>query len=125
MTGEVETLLTWTRVFLGLAAFFTTMFPVLYSLARWHETRLGRALMLQGIAFAFVLDLTFLFSFWTPTNMLVIFWANMIGFGAIAATTGYLTWKMLKHNIIIPLQQIRNKETQDDRASEPSTSGAE
>lgn len=124
MKGEVEALITWTRVFLGLAAFFTTMFPVLYSLARWHETRLGRALMLQGIAFAFVLDLTFLFSFWTPTNVLVIFWANMIGFGAIACATGYLTWKMLKHNVIIPLQEAR-KETPDDRTREPSIGRSE
>lgn len=114
MTEEVEILVTWTRVFLGLAAFFTTMFPVLYSLARWHETRLGRALMLQGIAFAFVLDLTFVFSFWQPTNILVIFWSNMIGFAAIAATTGYLTWKMLKHNVIIPLQLQRQEANAND-----------
>jgi len=65
--------------------------------------------MLQGIAFAFVVDMTLIFSIWEPPNLMVVFYVNLFGFAAIALTTGYLTWKMLKHNVIIPLQLTRKE----------------
>lgn len=119
MTHDVQVLTVWIQLCLLLAAFFATLFPVLYSFAPWWSTRLGRALMLQGIAFALALDLTLLFSFWVPEDILVLFWVNAIVFTLIAFATGYLTWKMLKHNVYIPLRSKKEASNVRDLRASP------
>jgi len=109
VTHDTESIVLWTRIFVGFAAFFTTCFPLLYAPSPWYETRLGRALMSQGISVAFAGDMTFIFLIWKPTNLTFIFYVNLFGFAGIALSTGYLTWMMLKHNVIIPLQLARQE----------------
>lgn len=113
MTNDLELLRSLIFVMMCIAAFTTTAFPLLYAFAPWYKSRLGRGLMLQGIAIALALDLTVLFAIWTPTNILVLFWVSFFGFAFIAMATGYLTWKMLKHNFIIPHLHLKETETDD------------
>lgn len=98
MTEEVQTLLRWIQTCLAFAAFSTTLFPFLYLFSPWYKTKLGRVLMLQSVAFALAIDLTLVFSFWTPTNIYVVLWLNVIVFSLIAISTGLLTWAMWRIN---------------------------
>lgn len=115
MAKDIETLTQWLIGMLVIASICATAFPILYLFAPWYKTRLGRALMIQGWAFALALDVTLLFQFWQPKNIMVLFWVNAFVFTLIAFATGYLTWKMLKHNLYIPLINKKKKEKLDDR----------
>lgn len=84
----------WTTVVIVIAAVCASSFPILYMFSPWHTSRVGRAFMLQSIAFAAALDLTVLFQFWTPTDPLVQFWIAAPSFTFIAATSVYLTWNL-------------------------------
>lgn len=98
MTHDIGVLTRWIQACMIIAAFFTTAFPFLYAFFPWRSTRLGRVLMLQGIAFATVLDMTVLFQFWEPSNVFVIFWVEALGFAFIACTTGWFSWLMVLAN---------------------------
>lgn len=101
MTRDVETLTHWIQACLIVAAFFTTLFPVIYLIFPWHTTRLGRLLMLQAVSFALALDITLLFSFWMPGDFLFIFWTNAVVFTLIAISSALLTamlWKLNRDN---------------------------
>lgn len=98
MTRDVETLTNWIHACLIVAAFFTTLFPVIYLMFPWYTTRLGRLLMLQAVSFAIALDLTLLFAFWEPGDFLIIFWTNALVFTLIAISTGLLTAMLWKTN---------------------------
>ena len=107
MTHDIHLLTLWIQGCLILAAISTTAFPVLYAFAPWWSTRLGRGLMIQGIAFALAIDLTLLFTFWETDNILLLFWVNAVVLTLLAFASGYLTWKMLKHNVYIPMHKKR------------------
>lgn len=98
MTRDIETLTQIIRWFLFAAAFFTTAFPVLYAFARWWSTPLGRSLMFMTVSFAIVLDVTVLFQFWHPTDILIYFWIEAVCFVLIAISTGVLTAFMVRMN---------------------------
>ena len=112
MTTDVDELMNWIRACLVLAAIFTTAFPVLYLFSPWHSTKLGRLLMLQAVAFALAIDLTLLFQFWVPVNVLIVFWMNAAVFFLIAIATGALTimlWRTNHRKVDHP----RRRETDD------------
>jgi hypothetical protein len=48
--------------------------------------------MLKSITMAAALDMTVLFAFWTPRDILVMFWIEAIVFTAIAISTSTLVW---------------------------------
>ena len=98
MTSEAQDLLRWIQTCLAFAAFFSTAFPLLYLFSPWYKTKLGRVLMLQAVAFALAIDLTLIFQFWTPSNIYVILWTNVVVFTLIAIATGLLTWGMWRIN---------------------------
>lgn len=98
MTENVEVLIQWVRVCLVIAGISTTAFPILYSFSGWRKLLLGRMMMAQAIAFAAAVDLTLLFTFWVPSNVLVIFWANAIIFTGIAVSTASLSVIMWRLN---------------------------
>lgn len=98
MTHDIVVLTHVLQVCLVIAAMFTTSFPVVYAFFPWRSTRLGKILMGQGVSFALTLDLTVLFQFWEPSNILVLFWVEAFGFALIAVSTGALTWMMLRVN---------------------------
>lgn len=68
--------------------------------------------MLQAVAFALAVDLTLLFQFWTPKNIYVILWLNVIVFSLIAAASAMLTWGMLRinHNKHLSRKSRKKKE---------------
>lgn len=113
MAKDIESLTQWLIGMLTIAGFFSTAFPIVYSFSPWYKSRLGRALMIQAIAFALALDLTLIFHFWTPTNILVIFWTNAVIFTLIAGATAYLTWKMLKHNLYLPMLKKQHEKKEN------------
>lgn len=98
MTHDIDTLTNWLRWVLGFAAFFTTAFPALWLFSKWNDTPTGILLMFQTATFALVLDVTMLFQFWHPGDILVIFWANAILFSLVAASSACLTGLLWKHN---------------------------
>lgn len=112
MASEIETLVRWIQTCVAIAAFFTTLFPFLYLFSPWYKSKLGRVLMLQAVAFALAVDLTLLFQFWTPKNIYVILWLNVIVFSLIAAASAMLTWGMLRinHNKHLSRKSRKKKE---------------
>lgn len=110
MTRDPETLAEILKYMLVIAAIFATAFPVIYSFSRWHETGLGRILMLHGISLAFALDVTVLFYFWTPTDILVAFWIEVIIFTLIALASCLMCIYLVRLNYM-------NKEKVTDESS--------
>lgn len=98
MTRDIETLTLIIKWCLFVAAFFTTLFPVLYAFAPWWSTTLGRLLMFMTVSFAVVLDLTVLFQFWQPEDIMIYFWVEAVCFALIAASTSALTFFMVRMN---------------------------
>ena len=98
MTRDIEVLEMIIVIDVVIAAFFTTAFPILYLFSEWNKSKLGKILMLQGVAFALAVDLTLLFAFWTPKDILVQFWVSAFVFTFIAFATGALCWMLWRTN---------------------------
>lgn len=65
----------------------TTAFPVLYSFTPWYKSVLGRIMMLNSIAFAFTVDMTFAFNFFlTSMPEWAYLTIGIVGFTAIGLT---------------------------------------
>lgn len=97
MTHELAVLLLWIRVVAIIASICTTAVPIMYSFSPWRSRLIGKLFMLQAIAFAVAMDLTALFSFWHPRDILVVFMIDASVLTAVAASTAALTilmWKM-------------------------------
>lgn len=90
MTNEMVDLIFWIRVCLWVAAICTTAFPLLYLFSPWHGSKIGRVVMLQGVAFALAMDITLLFQYWEPPLQLS-FWINAFVLTLIALATASLT----------------------------------
>ena len=100
MTQDIEVLRAWIRVVVVLATIGATSVPVIYSFSSWRERPIGRVLMLQAVTFAAAMNLTALFSFWAPTNILVIFWIDAFVLTGIAVSTSMLSfmiWSLNHH----------------------------
>lgn len=98
MTRDVETLTQIAKWFLFIAATMATAFPLLYSFSPWWSTTVGRLLMFKAISFALVLDMTVVFQFWQPEDILIYFWVQVVCFTLIAISTGLLTFFMVRMN---------------------------
>lgn len=98
MTHDIEVLTQILKWFLFVAAFFATAFPVLYLFSPWWSTWLGRLLMLHAFALALALDVTALFTYWQPTDILVYFWIECFVFGIIAVANMLMCWMLWRVN---------------------------
>jgi hypothetical protein len=87
MTHDIAVLQEWMLVVIVIAALGSTAVPVLYFFTGWRKRLLGRLFMFQSLAFAMAMDLTLLFQFWKPTNILLIFWISVVVLTLIAAST--------------------------------------
>lgn len=87
MTHDVEVLQRWLQIAVVIAAIGATSVPFTYSFFPWRTRPTGRVLMFKAIAFAAAMDVTVLFSFWTPNDILVVFWINIIILAGIATST--------------------------------------
>jgi len=91
MTRDPATLLLWAQGCLWIAAITTTAFPVLYFFSPWYVSRIGRSLMVYGVAYALIVDTTLLFQYWHPDEILVLFWINAVMFSLVAFSATVIT----------------------------------
>lgn len=87
---DVETLRFWIRICLWVCAVCTTLVPLIYSLSPWYKSLLGRAFMIQAFAFALIVDITLIFSYWRPdsrSDIVVRFWVDAILLTVVAGAT--------------------------------------
>lgn len=110
MTKDIDALMSWITACLVVTAICTTAFPLMYSVSKWHRTRLGQILMVQSASLAAAIDLTLLFTFWTPKNVLVIFWVNAAIFTLLAFSSAALTAIMWDYNHSKNKREKRNAE---------------
>jgi len=97
MSQDIETLRMWIRFLTVFTMVAVTSFPVVYAFTPWRSRPLGRILMFLGISYAFAFNITTLFSFWRPKNLLWMFglYTVMLLFIAFASIllTGWV-WKL-------------------------------
>jgi hypothetical protein len=101
MTHDMNVLRTWILICVVLAAMGATAVPIIYSFSPWRSRRLGQIFMLKAVSFAAALDMTVVFAFWTPHNILIEFWVEAIVFSAIAVSTSaqaFLIWQLRRKN---------------------------
>jgi hypothetical protein len=101
MPSDVESLLHWTRIMLLATAICVTLFPLLYGLiAPWYNSHLGRAVLLQSVSVALIIDITAYAQFWPFTadfkKLLII---NVVCFSFISLASLYLTTTLLVINL--------------------------
>lgn len=108
MTHNIDLLRDWIRVVVIITAICTTSVPAIYALFPWRSRTIGKVLMMQAIAFAMAMDLSALFTVWTPKDILVIFWIDAIVLTAIAISTASMTcfmgWAYLSNRKAIRLE---------------------
>lgn len=107
MTHDIHTLTEYIRVCLIVAGVGATSLPVVYFFFPWRSRLLGKIFMLKALSFAAALDVTILFSFWTPHNILVQFWVEAIIFTAIAITTSTMTFMIWYLNYYVRKKRLR------------------
>jgi branched-subunit amino acid ABC-type transport system permease component len=100
MPHDVQTLRQWLRIVMIITAFCSTALPLVYSLTGWRKFKTGRLFMLLSLSFATAIDVTVLFSFWRPKNVLVIFWVDALLFTFIAAASLSLIILVIKMNYL-------------------------
>lgn len=100
MDPRYDVLLFWYRVVCVICSVTTTAVPLLYSLTPWRTRLFGKLFMVQAIAFAVAMDMTTLFAFWRPTNIVLVFSISIAMLGGIGISTTLLALMML----IIPLR---------------------
>jgi hypothetical protein len=101
MTHNIHVLLVWIRVCVCIAAVSTTAVPTIYAFSPWWKRRLGQIFMLKATSFALTLDLTVLFIFWHPKNILIYFWTEAIAFTMISISTSlqaFMIWQLRRKN---------------------------
>jgi hypothetical protein len=94
---DMSTVILWIRIFTVAAAICTTSVPIIYAFYPWRTRWLGRFFMGQACAFAFALDITVVFSFWRPKNIMIIFFVDMLLLLNIMVTTtgmAVFIWKL-------------------------------
>lgn len=94
MVRFVDELIDWMYIVIGIAAFFTTLFPILYASSPWYKSALGRIFMVQSIALAMAVDATLLTRVWVPTHPVGVFLMDASIFTLIAITSASLTYQM-------------------------------
>jgi hypothetical protein len=96
MTRDADVLRAWLLVVVVIAAMGATAVPIIYSFLPWTRHRIGPPFMLQAVSLAGALDMTVLFAFWRPDDILVLFWVQVLVFTAIAVSTSTLVWVTIR-----------------------------
>ena len=96
MTRDIEVLRAWLLIVVIIAAIGATAVPILYSFLPWRKHKIGPPFMLKAITMAAALDMTVLFAFWTPSDILVLFWIEAVVFTGIAISTTTLVWVTIR-----------------------------
>lgn len=97
MTRDIHTLILWIRIVAIVASTCSTFLPVTYAvLFPWRSRLVGRLIMFLTVTLAVTIDLSTLFSFWKPKDILWVFWIDAIVLTAIAASTLLLAIFMIR-----------------------------
>lgn len=92
MTRDINILRTWILVVAFIAALGTNLVPIVYFFTPWRQRMLGRLFMFQAVTFAVTLNMSLVFSFWKPKDILILFWIDAIVLTAVAISTSALAW---------------------------------
>lgn len=90
MTHDVQMMVTWIRVVQVIGSVSITGLVLIYSTRPWWTTLFGRLFMLLAISFMIAMDLTTIFSFWRPKNIMVMLWVDAMFLTTIAISTSLL-----------------------------------
>lgn len=112
MSRDIQTLRQWLLFMMIITAICATALPAVYSFTGWRTYTVGRLFMLLSISYAFALDITVLFAFWRPTDILTIFWTDALVFTFIAGASLALVILVVKMNYL--------KRKADNEVDEPS-----
>ena len=106
MTQDPNTSLYLFILFNAIAALFANALVILWGfLSPWYKSHLGRAMMLQGVSLALALDTTIAFVILNETTVIRRSVYDAVFF-LLAVSTGCITWKVLKHNYILPMRAL-------------------
>lgn len=106
MTQDPDISLILFIIFNTIAAFFANAFVILWGfLSPWYKSHLGRAMMLQGVSLAIALDTTLAFAVLNETTVIRRS-VYVLVFLFLAVSTGCITWKVIKHNYILPMRAL-------------------
>jgi hypothetical protein len=92
MTRDVNVLVTWLLIVVFTAAIGATSVPIIYSFLPWRKHLIGRMFMLQAVVLAAAIDMTIVFYFLKPKDVLIIFWVQALVYTGIAVSTITLAW---------------------------------
>jgi hypothetical protein len=95
MTHNLHVLIQWIRIVALVTATCTTAVPVIYSTFPWRTRRLGKLFMAQAVSFAAAMDLTAVFSYWHPKNILLVFWIDAVVLTLVSVSTASLAGIMI------------------------------
>lgn len=86
---------------MSITGICVTLFPLLYGLiAPWYRSHLGRAVLLQSVSVALVVDISAYAQFWTLSeDIQELFLINVVFLGFVCLTSLYLTATLLFINI--------------------------
>ena len=100
MNEQIAMFEQWFRVCLFITAVCTTIFPTLWAFSPWHETVVGRLIMIRSIAFALAMDLMLYHLLWgqNPRFKMMHYLLEAIVFGVISIVSVLLTHTMLNRN---------------------------
>lgn len=108
MTRDIHTLRQWLLIMMFITAVCSNLLPVVYSFTGWRTYTVGRLFMLLSISYAFALDVTVIFAFWRPSDILAVFWTDVIVFTFIAGASLALVILVIKMNY------LKRKESHDE-----------
>lgn len=100
MIEDPTTLTNALEIALLVAAFFATLFPILYAFSRWYTTLIGKILMFHAIAMAWAIDLNALFIYWMPEDIIVYYWLELTAFVGVAVAKGLICFAIIKYNYV-------------------------
>lgn len=96
MTRDIETLQLWIRIVAVIASVCTTTLPIVYSTFPWRTRLIGRLFMLQTMSLALTVDVSTMFAFWKPKDVLIVFWVDALMLTLLAISAILMAFFMLK-----------------------------
>lgn len=108
MNNPYPTLTFWLHILMVIAAICATAFPMLYAFSPWYRSVLGRALMIQGVALAWILDITAIYALIENEDLETKLWVYVVSFIFLACATAFMTMRLWQINYRIAQNQEKS-----------------
>ena len=106
MTQDPNTSLYLFILFNAIAALFANALVILWGfLSPWYKTKLGQAMMLQAVSLAIAVNTTLTIAI-LDESMVTQRLIFVVVFILLTVSTEYITWKVIKHNYILPMRAL-------------------